>query len=591
MRISTRQSFLSSVDNMQNSQSKLADLQNQISTGKKLNKPSDDPVAAAQVVKLNRELAQIEKYQDNIDVTQRRLALEETILDSINIAVDRMRELTLQAANGVLGDADRNVLATELRGLVDYTAGLMNTRDAQGEYLFSGSQGFIQPYQQDGEGNYGYQGDDGQRMIQVASQLYVPSNDSGQYLFEAVSEAVVVDVLPASTSFISELEVVDEELFSEFSKGKGDLQLEVQFAPEGSSVTPAYQYQLKDSSGAVVEGPVALRNIAAGETITAHGLAFTLREPAGTALVIEQQVAGVKELTVADIAVAQAFVEQYSQDPETVSLEFNKTAGTYSLKDSADGLIAINGETTFSYTENEDLLVGGFRLALAAPENGDRLTLDLPLPALSPVSNIEVSDVDNYAALANGIGELQLSFTSATTFDFEGSSYTFTPPTIDLEALAGAGLSLTVDDTLAGNEVITLKEPARVTAVLQTRTERLNVLDVASTLATVLETPVADESAREAMNTAMAKALDQLSAVAERNLEARTAIGSRINSLENTQTSNEDFKLYTQTTLSGIEDVDFARAVSELTLEEAVLQAAQATFVKIQELSLFNFIR
>ncbi|MDX2421371.1 MAG: flagellar hook-associated protein FlgL, partial [Amphritea sp.] len=165
MRISTQQQYLKAADNMQQSQVKLANLQEQITTGKKLVNPSDDPVAAAQVIKLERELAQSEKYEDNIDVTERRLELEDTILSDINIAVDRMRELAVQAGNGVLGDQDRASISSELYQLTDYVAGLMNTQDSEGEYLFAGSKGSTQPYVASGDGSYEYMGDDGQRMI------------------------------------------------------------------------------------------------------------------------------------------------------------------------------------------------------------------------------------------------------------------------------------------------------------------------------------------------------------------------------------------------------------------------------------------
>ncbi len=150
MRISTQQQFLSSIDNMQRSQSNIADLQEQISTGKRLRNPSDDPVGAAQLVKLERELSQYNKYDDNINVTKRRLEQEDSILDSINIATDRMRELTISAGSDTINDADRATIAQELDQLVEYVAGLMNTQDAQGEYLFAGNKGGEAPYVKQG---------------------------------------------------------------------------------------------------------------------------------------------------------------------------------------------------------------------------------------------------------------------------------------------------------------------------------------------------------------------------------------------------------------------------------------------------------
>lgn len=596
MRISTRQTFLNSVSNMQTSQSKLADLQNQISTGKKLNKPSDDPVAAAQVVKLNRELAQTEKFQDNIDVTQRRLELEETVLDNLNNATTRIRELTIQAGSGVNSDSDRKTIATEIRGLVEYSASLMNTQDSQGEYLFAGSKGFDKPYVQAGVGNYDYVGDDGQRLIQVAPELYVPSNDSGQYLFEAASESLVVNTLPASPSFISDLQVSDEETFAAFAKGKGDLQLEVQF--DTTNPLPTYQYQFRDSSGAVVEGPTDLPNIAAGESVSVHGLQFTVTEPPVADLVIDQQVSGIKGITVAEPTTANALHTAVGD----ITITFDATNSQYSLTDGAGDAVTVNGQSNpFSYTADSDLLIGGFRLDVGTPTDGETLTFGLPLQAISPVTNIAVSDATEYAAAANAYGELEVRFTSATTYDLldsggavilAGGDFTGTPTSVSLEAPLGTSLGITLTvDTPANGDIVKLKIPANTETTLRPEQQRQNILDVASELATVLETPVETDEQRTALNTAISESLDKLDQVRERNLEARTTIGARINALDNTKTSNEDFKLYTQTALSSLEDVDFAEAISELKLEEAILQAAQASFVKIQELSLFNFIR
>lgn len=287
MRISTQQQYLNSIDNMQRSQSNLSRLNDQITTGKKLLKPSDDPVAAAQVVKLERELAQYEKFDDNINVTQRRLELEETILDDINTAIDRMRELGLRAGNSTLTDADRGSIATELLTLTEYVAGLMNTQDAQGEYLFSGSKGGTRPYESLQNQRYDYRGDDGQRLIQVSPDLFVPSNDSGKYLFEAVADQLSVNLTgeavangdmfvtipPASALYTSDFPSDDAEArFLEATKGLGDLTLTVTEPTPGN-----YEYQITDSGGAVV---VANTAFTPGDSIDFNGLQFDLAAPA-----------------------------------------------------------------------------------------------------------------------------------------------------------------------------------------------------------------------------------------------------------------------------------------------------------------------
>jgi len=65
----------------------------------------------------------------------------------------------------------------------------MNTRNARGEYLFSGFQGKTQPFVRDGAGSYSYQGDEGQRKLQIASSLNIAISDSGKSIFENVTNA------------------------------------------------------------------------------------------------------------------------------------------------------------------------------------------------------------------------------------------------------------------------------------------------------------------------------------------------------------------------------------------------------------------
>ena len=287
MRITTQQQYLNAIDNMQQSQSRLATLQNQVSTGKKLINPSDDPVAAAQVVKLDRELSQYEKFDDNINVTNRRLELEDSILNDINVATDRMRELTISAGNtGVQSDADRKAIASELRQLTDYVAGLMNTQDSEGEYLFAGSKGSTQPYQKQADGSYVYQGDDGQRLIQVGPETLVPSNDSGLQLFEAVDNGLIVQqtgpAIAAGNNFMVDASFANEaaeDKYQEAMRGIGEVTLTV----TETATAGEYDYRITDSGGNVLQSATGVDLSTPPVNIDFNGLSFELQAPADPA--------------------------------------------------------------------------------------------------------------------------------------------------------------------------------------------------------------------------------------------------------------------------------------------------------------------
>src|SRR5690606_33762817 len=129
MRISTQQMFGRGLDSMQDVNSQLQKTQMQISTGKRLLTPSDDPVASARIVQLNQELSLNKQYQSNIDMAENRLTMQDDLLGSINDVLHRVRELTTQAGNGALSVEDKNTIAAELRQRLDQVAGMMNSKD------------------------------------------------------------------------------------------------------------------------------------------------------------------------------------------------------------------------------------------------------------------------------------------------------------------------------------------------------------------------------------------------------------------------------------------------------------------------------
>lgn len=257
MRISTTQLFTDSTRNMLEGQSRLAEIQNKISSGKNFQSLAEDPVGASRVVNLKREMSQLDTFQANIDATRRRLSLEETTLADVTTGVIRARELVIQAGNGSLNDSDRRAISYEVEEIIDYLANLMNTRDAKGEYLFSGSKGSTQTYARQSDGTYIYQGDSAAREIQIASSQYIASSDNGQALFQAVTPSIGLEVLGPTSDLKGGIDtstgvvVSDEAAFSTSFAATGDLSLTVTASNASSG-----SYTLSDSAGNIVSGPV-----------------------------------------------------------------------------------------------------------------------------------------------------------------------------------------------------------------------------------------------------------------------------------------------------------------------------------------------
>ncbi|MDY6930233.1 MAG: flagellar hook-associated protein FlgL, partial [Pseudomonadota bacterium] len=192
MRISSQQIFSGGINRLQDINSNLVETQQQISTGKKVNKPSDDPVAAARILKLDQEMRQVETYKRNATLADNRLKQEESALSSAVDITQRVRELTVQAGSGTLSANDRQSIAAELKERLGQLANITNTRDASGEYIFSGFQGQTPAFAKDGAGDWKYQGDEGQRVLEIDDGVTVPISDHGKGIFVDVPKAVSV---------------------------------------------------------------------------------------------------------------------------------------------------------------------------------------------------------------------------------------------------------------------------------------------------------------------------------------------------------------------------------------------------------------
>jgi flagellar hook-associated protein 3 FlgL len=183
MRVSTAYIAQRGLNTMLEQQSRLSDIQQQISTGKRILRPSDDPSGVAQILRLNESIKVTDQYQRNADNANNRLTLEESTLESVQNSMLRIRELALQGNNSSLGLEDRKSLALEVRERLGELVGLANTRDANQEYLFAGYNVTTEPFAEAADGSYIYNGDQGQRAIQISSGRTVNDSDSGNDVF------------------------------------------------------------------------------------------------------------------------------------------------------------------------------------------------------------------------------------------------------------------------------------------------------------------------------------------------------------------------------------------------------------------------
>jgi flagellar hook-associated protein 3 FlgL len=132
---------------LQHVTSQLSTSEQELSSGYKLNQPSDDPYAASQALKLRADLASNQQYQGNVSDANAWQNVADTALGNIGDSVQRARDLIIQGANGTNSASDRTAMVTELNQLIDSIKTDANTQYA-GRYIFSGTATNTQPYQQ-----------------------------------------------------------------------------------------------------------------------------------------------------------------------------------------------------------------------------------------------------------------------------------------------------------------------------------------------------------------------------------------------------------------------------------------------------------
>jgi len=145
MRISTQQYFETSSAKYSDNYSSVVKAQDQASSGVRVQTAADDPVAAARLLLLQQQKRHAGSVQWQYHQPENSLTNEESVLSSINDALQRATQLALRAG-GSISDADRRSIASEVGAIEDQVLGMLNSKDSSGNYLFSGSKTQTPPY-------------------------------------------------------------------------------------------------------------------------------------------------------------------------------------------------------------------------------------------------------------------------------------------------------------------------------------------------------------------------------------------------------------------------------------------------------------
>ena len=395
MRISSEQQFQQGVDNILRQQAKLNETQEQLASGNRILTPSDDPSASTQLIKMSALIARNKQYDRNVVFAQNQLQLAESKLASAGNVVQRVRELVIQGNSAVNNNVTRQAIGREIDNLLGELLDIANSKDAAGEYIFSGFNAGTKPFVSVGDGIV-YQGDQGERFLQVSEELQLKVRDSGH------------------------------EVFAKIKEGDGRFSL---------------------------TSPIENR---------------------GTGLVSVQSGIDASE--------------------DTYTLTFTSSQ-SYSITNGA----------------GEEVLTGDYVSGARLGFNGIEVTVD---------------------------GEPSV-----------GDYYVITP---------------------ARNK---------------------DVFTSLKDIADLLSTPVDGPNQKNRISNELGQTLNSLDQVLDKFLSVRASIGNRLQQLDVRAQENADAKVRYDRAVSELKDLDYAEAVSRLNMQMTGLQAAQQAYIKVQGLSLFNFLR
>ncbi|GAA4015058.1 flagellar hook-associated protein FlgL [Actimicrobium antarcticum] len=185
MRISTSAFYENASGKISDLQSGVAQKMAQISANRRILTPADDPVAAAAALEVTQQSSVNTQFEANRTSAKAALSLQENILGNYTNLLQNVKTLTVAAGNGALDDTQRKFMASELQGNLEELMGIANTRDSAGNFIFSGYQSTVQPFTQTSAGVV-YNGDQGQRQLQVSTSRQLALNDSGDAIFERI---------------------------------------------------------------------------------------------------------------------------------------------------------------------------------------------------------------------------------------------------------------------------------------------------------------------------------------------------------------------------------------------------------------------
>lgn len=182
MQISSYSKYATGTFDIDNLQQTIQNLQEQLDTQQRVNKPSDDPVAATQILQLNQSAGRNTQFISNSQSVKSQLGMVDSTLGNTANLLASMKSLVVQAGNGAISASQLQMIQKQVDQSLTEFVGYANATDGRGDYLMGGNQISSPPFSFNGT-QYVYNGDSGQRQVQITDTRTLPVTLNGAQTF------------------------------------------------------------------------------------------------------------------------------------------------------------------------------------------------------------------------------------------------------------------------------------------------------------------------------------------------------------------------------------------------------------------------
>lgn len=626
------------VDSVRQSQRSLFLTQSRLASGRSFVSPSEDPLGAARALDLTHALGQQEQFRRNLQHGDNTLAANDAAIGEIgDLLIEASRIASQNVSN--LTSADERASEAELVAAIRSQLQVVGNRQFGGRYLFGGRDTQTRPFV-DADGGIAYVGDTGERFTRVEQGLRTAVNLPGNLLFNALSSPITenVDLTPKLTDQVrlddltgaTGLPLTRGVLVINEIDGAGPIRVDLADSNTLGEVAAAI------SAAAQAAGSTLAASISdTGLVLTPGGKNVTVSDTGGGAFAAalgvrtdtptSSQIDGaaltprVTRLTpIADLA-AGAGVDlegglTITSGSRTVTID---TAGATTVQDlinalnnSGAGILArINDEGTgidvFNQISGTDFSIG---------ENGGTTAAELGIRTFNDATPLASLNLGRGVALADNAEDLRITAKNGSTVDVDLDGATTIGDVITLinEAATDAGVNVEASLTAVGNGIriddstggsgdlivssLNLSNAAQDLGLDKTATgtettingDDVNPLRTNGILDALTEL---EQALRNDDTQGISHAGGRLDALRESVNRVHGVIGARAQAMNTKMTQMQDASLTTQTFLSEVRDLDYARAISDLQAGSTQLQANLQSSSIILNLTLLDFLR